>query len=155
MGWIVAYKIAKVLLTFAGGVAALSLRHQNLVDFAHNWLLRLGFDPGGRICADLLARLANINPNHLQWLGCVLFLYSALYLTEGLGLYFEKRWAEWFTVFQTSLIIPLEIYGLWLRSEPAKWIFFATSVTTVTYLIWRIRHDRRIEIAAGQACTER
>jgi len=147
MGWIVVYKVVKVALALAGGMVALHLRHRNLVDVAQDWLLRLGLDPGGKICADLLARLANINPNTMRWLAWVLFLYAALYLTESVGLYLEKRWAEWFTVCQTFLIVPLEIYGLCKRPEPFKWLALATSLLIIAYLLWRIHVDCKSEQA--------
>ena len=39
-------------------------------------------------------------------------LYAGLFLTEGICLWLEKRWAEWLTVIIISSLIPLEIYDL-------------------------------------------
>ncbi len=142
MAWIVAYKIVKVFLALGGGIAALRLRHHNLVEVAQGWLSHLGFDPEGKMAAGLLARIANIDPANLRWLALVCFVYALLYLIEGVGLYFEKRWAEWFTVFQTSLIVPVEIYGLIARQEMFKWLALITSVLVIGYLLWRLRRER-------------
>ena len=40
------------------------------------------------------------------------FAYSALFLVEGTGLFFEKRWAEYLTIVATVSFIPVEIYEL-------------------------------------------
>ena len=37
-------------------------------------------------------------------------IYAELFLTEGIGLWLEQRWAEWLTVIITSALIPIEIY---------------------------------------------
>ena len=37
---------------------------------------------------------------------------AALEITEGVGLFYRKRWAEWLTVVATSLLVPIEVYEL-------------------------------------------
>ena len=147
MAWIVAWKVLKVALTVSGGVLALSLRHRDLVDIIRRWILHFGLDPGGPISSHVLARVASgVDSERLHWVAAGLFFYATMYVVEAAGLYFEKRWAEWFTVFQTSLIIPLEIYGLYRRPEIFKWLMLIMSVTTVAYLLWRLRHDRMLDL---------
>ena len=41
--------------------------------------------------------------------------YCAVLLTEGIGVYLEKRWAEFLMIFATAAFIPLEIRHLWHR----------------------------------------
>ena len=41
--------------------------------------------------------------------------YSAVLLTEGIGVYLEKRWAEFLMIFATGALIPLEIRHVWHR----------------------------------------
>ncbi len=36
-------------------------------------------------------------------------------LTEGIGVYMEKRWAEFLMIFATGALIPLEVRHLWHR----------------------------------------
>ena len=35
-----------------------------------------------------------------------------LFVVEGIGLLLHKRWAEYFTVITTGLLMPIEIYEL-------------------------------------------
>lgn len=143
--WIVIYKSIKVTLALTGGILALRLmHHHDLTGDVTRWLLRFGFDPEGRIGARILGNIGAI-PKQLDWVACLLFFYAVLYTIEGVGLYLEKRWAEWFTVFQTSLIIPPEIYAIVRHPNVLTFVVFGTSITTVVYLLWRIRYDRRQE----------
>src|SRR5947209_10990050 len=41
--------------------------------------------------------------------------YCAVLLTEGIGVYLEKRWAEFLMIFATGALIPLEIRHVWHR----------------------------------------
>ena len=41
-----------------------------------------------------------------------LFAYAALGLTEGIGLYLEKTWAEYMTLIITGSFLPFEVYEI-------------------------------------------
>src|SRR5947207_7831552 len=43
------------------------------------------------------------------------FFYCAVLFTEGIGVYMQKRWAEFLMIFATSALIPLEIRHVWHR----------------------------------------
>jgi uncharacterized membrane protein (DUF2068 family) len=41
---------------------------------------------------------SNLRPDKIEQLGLGSMIYAGLFLTEGIGLWLEKRWAEWLTV---------------------------------------------------------
>jgi uncharacterized membrane protein (DUF2068 family) len=41
--------------------------------------------------------------------------YSGVLFTEGIGVYLQKRWAEFLMIFATGALIPLEIRHTWHR----------------------------------------
>jgi uncharacterized membrane protein (DUF2068 family) len=41
--------------------------------------------------------------------------YCGVLLTEGIGVYMEKRWAEFMMIFATATLIPLEVRHVWHR----------------------------------------
>jgi uncharacterized membrane protein (DUF2068 family) len=41
--------------------------------------------------------------------------YCAVLFTEGIGVYMQKRWAEFLMIFATGALIPLEIRHVWHR----------------------------------------
>ena len=42
----------------------------------------------------------------------VLFLYTAMYAVEGVGLLLRRRWAEYFGLVMTAIPLPFEVYAL-------------------------------------------
>lgn len=65
----------------------------------------------------LLNKLQEIvtGPGALRATGFLALFYCAVLLTEGIGVYLEKRWAEFLMIFATAALIPLEIRHVWHR----------------------------------------
>ena len=51
----------------------------------------------------------------LRATGILALFYCGVLLTEGIGVYMQKRWAEWLMIFATAALIPLEIRHIWHR----------------------------------------
>ncbi|PYN77642.1 MAG: hypothetical protein DMD96_23070 [Candidatus Rokuibacteriota bacterium] len=69
-------------------------------------------------------------------LGC---FYSALFLSEGIGLLLRKRWAEYFTVIVTGSLIPLELYEIARRPTGVRVAVSLLNVSIVWYLARGLR----------------
>ena len=69
--------------------------------------------------------------------------YAALYATEGVGLWLQKRWAEYLTTIATASLIPFEIWELTRGASATKVAALAINIAIVIYLIWVLRTDRR------------
>ena len=135
-------KLIKALLLIAVGVAALKLIHSDVATFLEDAISRLGLDPGGRHVGHLILEAATLTPNRIKDLGVGSFIYAALFLTEGLGLWFVKRWAEWLTVIITGSLIPVEIYEIFRHPTPSRFLLLAINLLVVGFLIYRIRGER-------------
>ncbi|MDB5292677.1 MAG: putative rane protein [Phycisphaerales bacterium] len=152
--WIALYKLLKASAMVVGGVIALRMVHRDLAKVVLRAIEHVHIDPHGHFADRLLARAAHIHPPHLQLLGVICFVYAAIYLTEGVGLFFEKRWAEWLTAVQTSILIPWELIELYRFPSIAKAVVLLLNTLVVAYLLWRIRHDD-LEAAAREAAYKR
>src|SRR5438045_6497133 len=51
----------------------------------------------------------------LRATGILALFYCAVLFTEGIGVYMQKRWAEFLMIFATGALIPLEIRHIWHR----------------------------------------
>ena len=51
--------------------------------------------------------------------GLLALFYAAVLFTEGIGVYLQKRWAEYFMVFATGALIPLEVRHIYHRPSIA------------------------------------
>lgn len=149
MAWIAGYKLLKALAAVFLASVSLRLVNRNLTLLALDWIQRLDINSQGRFAERLLAHVARINTHRLHMIAAVLFFYAVLYATEGIGLFREKRWAEWLTVVQTGLLLPWELWEIARHATAVRLLLFLANVAVVLYLIWRIRRDDRIAANAS------
>ncbi len=126
----------------AVGVGTLKLLHKDVAGVLEHWVTMLGFDPGNQYIGRALEKAANLSPDKIKGLGIVSFIYAGLFLTEGIGLWLEKRWAEWFTIIITSSLVPVEVYEILRHPTPIKILVLVINVAVVGYLFYRIRSER-------------
>jgi uncharacterized membrane protein (DUF2068 family) len=140
---IAVFKLAKALTLIAVGIGALHLTHANSpVDTMTQLAARFGFNPGARYLDHALAKMANLPPKDFRDLGIGSFVYAALFLTEGVGLWLAKHWAEWFTAVITGSLVPLEIFEIHRHPSITKVIVLLLNIAIVVYLVVRIRRQR-------------
>ncbi len=98
-----------------------------------------------------LRKAFNYTPAHLYGLAAVVLAYACLEAVEMVGLWWNKRWAEYLTFVATTLLIPYEIYELVLRLSPLKAAAFVVNVLVVAYLLWA---KRLFGLRGGHAAEE-
>jgi uncharacterized membrane protein (DUF2068 family) len=140
---IAVFKLLKASLLIVIGAGVLRLIHADIGGVLEHWVVRLGLDPGNHLIERFLARASNLSPHRIRELGVVSFAYAALFMTEGVGLWLLKRWAEWFTVILTASLLPLEVYELFRHPTIAKVLVLVINLAIVVYLAWRIRTESR------------
>jgi uncharacterized membrane protein (DUF2068 family) len=139
---IAAFKLLKAGLLIALGVGAFKLLHQDVASVVEHWIEALKLDPGNRFVDAALSKASDLTPDQIKKLGLGSFIYAGLFLTEGIGLWLLKYWAEWLTVIITSSLIPIEIYEIHRHPTPAKVVVLVLNVAIVVYLLYRIRSPR-------------
>jgi uncharacterized membrane protein (DUF2068 family) len=142
------FKLVKAVLLVLTGIGLLKLVHLDPAVELQHWILKLGLDPGSRFLNHAIERVTNIPPHRIKELGIGTFVYAALFLTEGIGLWQLKRWAEWFTVIATGSLIPIEAYEIYRHPTPVKFVVLILNAAIVVYLAYRIlrtpAHDSRV-----------
>jgi uncharacterized membrane protein (DUF2068 family) len=113
--------LAQAALFIAVGVGALRLVGKDLGDLLSQLADHLRFNPESKLVNFVLDRAAFVDDRMLRRIGAVGFIYAALDLAEGVGLYLEKTWGEYLTLIITGSFLPLEVYELirritWVRS---------------------------------------
>ena len=135
------FKLLKAILLIAVGMSALHLLHKDVAGIAEHWVTVLGLDPGNRYVGRALQKVADLTPQKIKSLGVVSFIYAGLFLTEGIGLWLLKRWAEWFSVIITTSLIPIEIYEIYRHPSAIKCLVLVVNIAVVLYLLYRIRNE--------------
>lgn len=136
---IAAFKLLKGLALLAVGVAVHMLANKDLVMQAQHWADLFRVDPHNHFLNLLLEKLTTVDAHKLRALSLGTFVYSGLFLTEGVGLSLRKRWAEFLTVISTAGLIPLEIYELIRLPTFPRALLLLGNVAVVAYLIFEIR----------------
>src|SRR5208283_5031241 len=130
------FKFFKAGLLIALGVGAFRLLHKDLGGVLEHWIAALRLDPGQHFLDIALAKASNVSPAQIKKVGVGSLIYAGLFLTEGVGLWLRKRWAEWLTITITSSLVPVEIYGLYRHPTAVRVLVLTLNLAIVVYLIY-------------------
>lgn len=83
--------------------------------------------------------LLSLRAAKLELLGGVVLAYALLEGIEAVGLWLQKRWAEYLTFVATTVLLPVEVYELTGRFSVLKLGTFAINLAIVIYLIYAKR----------------
>jgi len=143
MGLIAGFKLVKGVLLFCAALGLLHLGGKDVGATVEHWVTALRMDPDNRHIHAFLATIADVDPRKLRAISAGSFIYSALLLTEGVGLWLEKGWAEYLTVIATAGFVPLEIIEIIKRVRTVKILVLILNLVIVAYVIWMIRAGRK------------
>jgi uncharacterized membrane protein (DUF2068 family) len=82
-----------------------------------------------------LDRLFSLRSGTLHLVGAAVSVYAVLEGVEAVGLWFQKRWAEYLTFIATTAFLPLEVYELTRTVSPLKIIALIVNLAVVVYLL--------------------
>lgn len=100
-----------------------------------HWLAALQIDTDNDFIRRLLSRLDAMSPVKFQRLGIGAFVYAALLLTEGTGLFLQKRWAEFLTILVTGSFLPFELLEVAKHFTLAPLALLIANGAIVWYLV--------------------
>jgi uncharacterized membrane protein (DUF2068 family) len=136
------FKLGKSLLFFCLGFGAIHFLHKDLGDEVMRLATVLKFDPESRFVSLLLDKVDLIDAHRLREISLATFGYSALALTEGVGLLLEKVWAEYLTLILTISFLPWELYELARRPDWFRLSLLLINLAVLAYLIWLLRRKK-------------
>lgn len=135
-------KLAKVIALVTIGVLTLSMRSDPSSELKH-WGDVLRLDPGNHYLHHAIEAVSGVSPHRLHELSLGTFVYAALFATEGLGLWFQKTWAEYLTIVITLSFIPLEVYEIVHHASASKVVMLVLNAAALAYLVVRVLRERR------------
>ena len=143
LAWIAAFKLCKsvALLVVAGEL--LHLLQPGALDRLVGWLAELPLAAGWRPLTHAIDWVADLNLHKILLAGVLACAYALLYAVEGVGLWMQKRWAEYLTTVATASLIPFEIWELTRGFSVLKVAALAVNVAIVFYLLYVLRADRK------------
>jgi uncharacterized membrane protein (DUF2068 family) len=136
-------KLANAILLLAVGIGAIKLLHKDVAEMALNLIAVMRVDPDNRLVHGLIAKLGLVDDRKLEELSIGSFFYAAIHLTEGIGLWMKKRWAEYLAIVITCSLVPLELYEIAKRVSIIRVAFLVVNLAIVWYLFTQVRKGRK------------
>jgi len=151
---IAAFKLAQAALFVAIGVGALRLLHKDIGDEVSRLADHLRFNPESRLVNFILDNASLLTDKLLRRIGAVVFIYAALDLVEGIGLYMEKAWAEYMTFLITGSFLPWEVFEIFRRVTAVRVALLTVNLLVFLYLLKLVmgrKEQRRAGLSSPEA----
>jgi uncharacterized membrane protein (DUF2068 family) len=144
--------LLKVLLLLLAAYGELRLHDASLSAKLVTWVEARPSGLEHDVVTWVLHWLSGLSESKIHALRFVTFTYAAVFAVEGIGLWMQKRWAEWLTTIITASLIPLEVWEFAHRPNLGKAAVVIANVVIVAYLFWHVRARGRrpsVERAPG------
>jgi uncharacterized membrane protein (DUF2068 family) len=140
---IAVYKLVKVLLLLLAAYGELRLHDASLSAKLVTWAEARPSGLEHEIVTQVLVWFSGLSESKIHALRFVTLTYAAVFAVEGVGLWMQKRWAEWLTTIITASLIPLEIWEFLHRPNLGKAAVVVANSAIVAYLVWHVRSKGR------------
>jgi uncharacterized membrane protein (DUF2068 family) len=145
------FKLGKGILFVVLGIGLLKLVDKDIDDIFREVISKFHIDEENHFVQHILEHLSLITNYRLREFSLASFIFSGLLLIEAFGLFWQKMWAEFMTIVETSLFIPFEIYGIIRHGTQLKVIILTINVLIVTYLLWVVIRKEHVSPASDSA----
>ena len=135
------FEASKGFLVLFAGLALFSFIHQN-VQFAAEQLVRhLHLNPAKHIPRIFIEAASNLTDRRITFLALFALLYAFMRFIESFGLWFAKRWAEWFALVSGCVYFPIELYELIKGVTWLKIVFVLINLVIVIYMAVMLKQN--------------
>ena len=137
------YKLVKVLLLLLAAYGELRLNDAVLSAKLQTWAQGRPLGLEHEVVTRVLEWFSGLSEAKIHALRIGTFTYAAVFAVEGIGLWMQKRWAEWLTTIITGSLIPLEIWEFLHRPNFGKAAVVVGNVAILVYLVWHVHSKGR------------
>ncbi len=137
------YKFAKATLSVLSAVVAWRLMDPHLEAAMHAWAQSLPVGASEHLIREALAQVSGVPAFRWRQLGIVSLTYAAVFSLEGVGLWRERRWAEYLTIVTSSLLLPFEFMAVLHHATLVRTGVLLANAVIVAYLIVVTTRHRR------------
>ncbi|WP_167599334.1 DUF2127 domain-containing protein [Chlorobaculum sp. 24CR] len=115
------FEAGKGVLVFSLALLLSSFVSRDLHGIIAEFRTRWNVDPSSHIPALAKMLMHDLTGSRLHFLIMLAAIYALMRFVEAYGLWFEKRWAEWFALLSGGVYLPVELYELakgfsWLKA---------------------------------------
>jgi uncharacterized membrane protein (DUF2068 family) len=132
------YKLLKVVILLLAAYGEVRLHDATLSAKILSWAAALPHGLEHDLVTRALVWFSGLSESRVHALRFVTFTYAAVFAIEGIGLWMQRRWAEWLTTIITASLIPLEIWELIHRPSLGASAVLVANALIVGYLYWHV-----------------
>jgi uncharacterized membrane protein (DUF2068 family) len=137
------YKLLKVLLLLLAAYGELHLHDTALLPRLLNWAAQRPLGLEHQVVTQVLGWISGLSESRIRALRVVTLTYAAVFAVEGIGLWMQRRWAEWVTTIVTASLIPFEVWEMFYRPNIGKALILIVNTAIVVYLYWHVSTHRK------------
>jgi uncharacterized membrane protein (DUF2068 family) len=113
----------KGALVLLAGFGLLSLIHHDVQRFAERLIAHFHLNPAAHYPRIFVQVATQLTDARLLLIAAGASVYSLVRFIEAYGLWYGRRWAEWFAALSGGIYIPFELFELYQR---VTWLHVAT-----------------------------
>jgi len=129
------FKFCQAWLLGGTALATLNLLRPSVAQAVREWAHRIPLGDDQRLIQRLLGWVSGLQPQRIAALGLGALAYAMLFTVEGVGLWRQRRWAEWLTVVATASLVPLELWELARHPAISRLLLVTINLAIVWYLV--------------------
>src|SRR3954464_10852040 len=141
MRTVAVFEAAKGALVLLAGLGLLALINRDVQSVAERIVRLSHLNPASHYPHIFIDAAAHVTNGRLWMLAGATTLYAIVRGVEAYGLWFERRWAEWFALIAGGLYVPVEIYEMIHHLTWAKVAVFGTNLGVVAYMGYALLHS--------------
>lgn len=130
------YKFVKAALSILSAIVVWRLMNPQVEAAMHTWAESLPVGFSEHLVREALAQVSGVPAFRWRQLGLVSLVYASVFTVEGVGLWRERRWAEYLTIVTSSLLLPFEFIAVMHHLTLVRTAVLLANAVIVAYLIF-------------------
>jgi uncharacterized membrane protein (DUF2068 family) len=145
------FEATKGAVVLSAGLGLLALVDRDVQAIAEHAVRLSHLNPASQYPRIFIDAAANVTNSRLLLLAGAAAVYALVRGIEAYGLWYERRWAEWFALAASGIFLPVEIYEIVHHVTWPKVAIFVSNVAIVAYMVYALRHSAELarELASG------
>jgi uncharacterized membrane protein (DUF2068 family) len=137
------YKLLKVVILLLAAYGEVRLHDATLSARILSWASARPQGLEHEFVTRALAWFSGLSESRIHALRFVTLTYAAVFAVEGIGLWMQRRWAEWLTTIITASLMPLELWELIHKPSVGAAVLLLANGLIVGYLYWHVSTRQR------------
>lgn len=137
------YKLVKVIILLLAAWGEVQLHDATLTAKILSWASARPHGLEHDLVTRAISWFSGLSESRVHQVRLITLTYAAVFAVEGIGLWMQRRWAEWLTTIITASLIPLELWEVIHRPSIGAAAVLLANCLIVGYLYWHVSTRER------------